>query len=84
MNYGMLISQIINKININSFNILEKDCKDGNPVPGATTRFSFIKSGDLMQTKKTNPKTLHNYGISLEDATDPSISNKIEKQAPVR
>lgn len=52
MNYGMLKSQIINKININSFNILEKDCKDGNPVPGATTRFSFIKSGDLMQTKK--------------------------------
>lgn len=51
MNYDTLKPQIINMININSFNKLNKDYNNGNPVPKATRHF-YLKSGDSMQKKK--------------------------------
>lgn len=33
MNYDILKTQVINKININSFNKLVKNCNDGNLMP---------------------------------------------------
>lgn len=51
MRFGILKTQVINKINMNSFNKLEK-AMTGTQCLGATTRLSFVKKWRLMQTKK--------------------------------